>query len=102
MDFKIRSFGDDFFVMMMMDVAVTVMMMRARLFDFGTTRTTTTTSSSSVVGSRRVGGQSRRGNRFPFLVMMVSVMVSLPLFLLEEFDNFPRRKTRLSVVSPVL
>ena len=57
--------------MMMVDVAVTVMMMSACLFDFGTTHTTT--SSSSVVGSRRVGGQSRRGNRFPFLVMMVSV-----------------------------
>lgn len=57
-------------MMMMVDVAVTVMMMRARLFNFGTTRTTTTTSSSSsVVRSRRVGAQSRRGNRFPFLVM---------------------------------
>ena len=56
-------------MMMMVDVAVTVMMMRARLFDFGTTRTTTTSSSSSVVRSRRIGGQSRRGNRFPFLVM---------------------------------
>ena len=61
-------------MMMMVDVAVTVMMMRARLFNFGTTRTTTTTSSSSsVLRSRRVGGQSRRGNRFPFLVMMGSV-----------------------------
>ena len=61
-------------MMMMVDVAVTVMMMRARLFNFGTTRTTTTTtsSSSSVLRSRRVGGQSRRGNRFPFLVMMGS------------------------------
>ena len=58
-----------FFVMMMVDVAVTVMMMRARLFNFGTTRTTTTSSSSSVLRSRRVGAQSRRGNRFPFLVM---------------------------------
>ena len=51
--------------MMMVDVAVTVMMMRARLFDFNTTHTT----ASSVVGRRRIGGQSRRGNRFPFLVM---------------------------------
>ena len=59
-------------MMMMVDVAVTVMMMRARLFNFGTTRTTTT-SSSSVVRSRRIGGQSRRGNRFPFLVTMGSV-----------------------------
>ena len=59
-------------MMMMVDVAVTVMMMRARLFNFGTTRTTTT-SSSSVVRGRRIGGQSRRGNRFPFLVMMGSV-----------------------------
>ena len=53
-----------------MDVAVTVMMMmRARLFDFNTTHTT----ASSVVGRRRIGGQSRRGNRFPFLVTMGSV-----------------------------
>ena len=51
----------------MMDVAVTVMMMmRARLFDFNTTHTT----ASSVVGRRRIGGQSRRGNRFPFLVIV--------------------------------
>jgi hypothetical protein len=50
-----------------MDVAVTVMMMmRARLFDFNTTHTT----ASSVVGRRRIGGQSRRGNRFPFLVIV--------------------------------
>ena len=60
-------------MMMVMDVAVTIMMMRACLFNFGTTRTTT--SSSSVVRSRRIGGQSRRGNRFPFLAMMVSVNV---------------------------
>ena len=65
-------------MMMMVDVAVTVMMMRARLFDFGTTRTTTTSSSSSVVRSRRVGAQSRRGNRFPFLVMVsVNVVVAV-------------------------
>ena len=52
---------------MMVDVAVTVMMMmRARLFDFNTTHTT----ASSVVGRRRIGGQSRRGNRFPFLVIV--------------------------------
>jgi hypothetical protein len=61
--------GGFFVMMMMVDVAVTVMMMRARLFNFGTTRTTTTSSSSSVLRSRRVGAQSRRGNRFPFLVM---------------------------------
>ena len=81
--------------MMMVDVAVTVMMMSACLFDFGTTHTTT--SSSSVVGSRRIGGQSRRGNRFPFLVMMVSVNGVVAVVFaggIREFSTGGRRVSR--------
>ena len=55
---------------------MTIMMMRACLFNFGTTNTTTT--SSSVVGSGSIGGQSRRGNRFPFFsVVSVNVVVAV-------------------------